>query len=626
MPSPSRLGLFGVIHFDRKGKVVDELDAFLGNDPDAIFIEYPRDEIDLAMLCRLSVRVPLYLLGGAFLQLLLYTPMMLAFARDLFPTEMAAARTLARDRDLPVHPVDEHPNVQMQSAGLRLVVPIWLVLVALVVWGEPISLGVTATLGLVAGLGPMFVRRAGHRYLAIAAALAGLAATAVAFALGFLSTWLVVAGLLSFFGVVITSVETRNEAMLDRVQDLAGAEGYEDAVLVTGKAHLAGFVRLAGKRDIFVRAVHVSSWLRAGRTHEDPTDAALPEVDVTSDGDGGPPALAPGSEPGAFGTRIVAAVGDVVFATLLALLALLGIVWLGQGRLPDTVTGALGLGATGLVWLGFFALQEATRGRTLGKARFGLVVANARGGPPTTGQAVARALVLPVDLFAFGVGLFVALGTARRQRLGDLLADTVVGRAAVGEAPDCEGTADETRDRAFPGVVALGELRTSARRAAAAIVDGVAVSLVSVVPMAFVVAVVDATDVAIGSVATVFGSWFLALVGYHVAFELTVATTPGKRLFGLVVATTDGDRPDAWRIVVRNLLRPIDGVVCYGFGALSMFVTRRSRRLGDLLAGTVVGRRSARDDEKARSTDGEDEGADEPDPDQRPTATVTASS
>ncbi|HRC85930.1 MAG TPA: RDD family protein [Thermoanaerobaculia bacterium] len=81
------------------------------------------------------------------------------------------------------------------------------------------------------------------------------------------------------------------------------------------------------------------------------------------------------------------------------------------------------------------------------------------------------------------------------------------------------------------------------------------------------------------------GEWF-----YPVFFEVLVkGATPGKRLMGIAVLSVDGT-PVSWTAsVMRNLLRFADFLpVGYGFGLITMFLTRDFRRLGDLVAGTVV--------------------------------------
>ena len=79
----------------------------------------------------------------------------------------------------------------------------------------------------------------------------------------------------------------------------------------------------------------------------------------------------------------------------------------------------------------------------------------------------------------------------------------------------------------------------------------------------------------------------LVSVGYFVVAEaLTAGRTPGKRIVGLRVIRADGGAPGLREALVRNIVRIID--LALGIGVVVMFFDRRSRRLGDLAAGTVV--------------------------------------
>lgn len=95
------------------------------------------------------------------------------------------------------------------------------------------------------------------------------------------------------------------------------------------------------------------------------------------------------------------------------------------------------------------------------------------------------------------------------------------------------------------------------------------------------------------------GSWvtaifsFLGFVffwGYYIFFEIVWnGQTPGKRWVKLRVIRLDGTPVSAAEVVIRNLVRLIDFLpFAYAFGVTTMFVTDKSRRLGDLAAGTVV--------------------------------------
>jgi hypothetical protein len=76
-------------------------------------------------------------------------------------------------------------------------------------------------------------------------------------------------------------------------------------------------------------------------------------------------------------------------------------------------------------------------------------------------------------------------------------------------------------------------------------------------------------------------------VGYFAISEaLTAGRTLGKRALGLRVIRLDGGAPGLREALVRNILRIVD--MSLGIGMVVMFFDRRSRRLGDLAAGTVV--------------------------------------
>ena len=78
--------------------------------------------------------------------------------------------------------------------------------------------------------------------------------------------------------------------------------------------------------------------------------------------------------------------------------------------------------------------------------------------------------------------------------------------------------------------------------------------------------------------------------GYFALFEIAwKGQTPGKRAAGIRVIKEDGRPIDATSAILRNLLRAIDFLpALYAAGILCMILNRHSRRLGDLVAGTVV--------------------------------------
>jgi uncharacterized RDD family membrane protein YckC len=77
---------------------------------------------------------------------------------------------------------------------------------------------------------------------------------------------------------------------------------------------------------------------------------------------------------------------------------------------------------------------------------------------------------------------------------------------------------------------------------------------------------------------------------YHTILEWAWnGYTPGKRILGLRVVRTNGVAVDLMRSAIRNLLRAADIFpFAYAAGVFVMFFTRTGRRLGDLVADTMV--------------------------------------
>jgi uncharacterized RDD family membrane protein YckC len=77
---------------------------------------------------------------------------------------------------------------------------------------------------------------------------------------------------------------------------------------------------------------------------------------------------------------------------------------------------------------------------------------------------------------------------------------------------------------------------------------------------------------------------------YHLGFELLWnGQTPGKRAMGLRVVSDSGLPAHASALVVRNLVRLFDFLpFFYGIGLIALFFSKRTQRLGDLAARTVV--------------------------------------
>ncbi len=136
-----------------------------------------------------------------------------------------------------------------------------------------------------------------------------------------------------------------------------------------------------------------------------------------------------------------------------------------------------------------------------------------------------------------------------------------------------------------------------ARRALGHVLDlllcyGAIALLAVVVLLAAMGGSIDAGEIGAAAKAGI-GLLLLALFAaqwiYFLAWEAWFGRSPGKMAVGLRVVTTSG-RPIGWRAAaLRNLLRAADLLpIAYLAGLVSMALTSRFQRLGDLVAGTMV--------------------------------------
>ncbi len=124
--------------------------------------------------------------------------------------------------------------------------------------------------------------------------------------------------------------------------------------------------------------------------------------------------------------------GDVVgrrVAAIIVDLILLGVVTsaIGGALGPGGAAGAIGL----VITFGYYIYLEGTYGQTIGKMALGLVVVTEGGDDVDYGSATIRTLLRVIDVLPvfYLVGFVLLLVTDRKQRLGDIAADTVVVRA-----------------------------------------------------------------------------------------------------------------------------------------------------------------------------------------------------
>ena len=118
-------------------------------------------------------------------------------------------------------------------------------------------------------------------------------------------------------------------------------------------------------------------------------------------------------------------------------------------------------------------------------------------------------------------------------------------------------------------------------------------SLKVVVAIALTIAIGLFGDTGLALLAIVY---FLLYFGYDVAFEvLAGGRTPGKRWTGLRVLRDDGRPVDLVSSAIRNVVRLVDGLpLSYLPAMVSIVLTRRNQRIGDLVASTIVVREARR--------------------------------
>lgn len=144
-------------------------------------------------------------------------------------------------------------------------------------------------------------------------------------------------------------------------------------------------------------------------------------------------------EPAGIASRALGRAIDAAAQALLIVVVVLVAGVAAAGGVPDWMAVVVAIVGTALAIFGYPALFEGLwRGRTPGKAAMGLRVYTEDGAPIGWLQAFIRSVLQLVDFFLPPGGLLAvlsALFTARTQRLGDLVAGTIVLRERSAVAP-----------------------------------------------------------------------------------------------------------------------------------------------------------------------------------------------
>lgn len=142
--------------------------------------------------------------------------------------------------------------------------------------------------------------------------------------------------------------------------------------------------------------------------------------------------------------RVVGALIDwgIFYGVILLYLFLFGT---PDGSGTYRITGPPAFGAfivIAILWFVYFPVAETFARQTVGKAIVGLQVTGASQVTPGIVEMTKRRLADVVDFTLWGiVGLIAINKTEKRQRIGDLWAETMVVRTEVATCPHCEETA-----------------------------------------------------------------------------------------------------------------------------------------------------------------------------------------
>ena len=136
-----------------------------------------------------------------------------------------------------------------------------------------------------------------------------------------------------------------------------------------------------------------------------------------------------------------------------------------------------------------------------------------------------------------------------------------------------------------------------ARRAMAHLIDlvlcygavfvvGIAIYIAAIGAVSVGAAIDDAIKAGVGVILLVL---FVAQWVWFVAWESLRGDTPGKRALGLRVVTINGRPIGFAQAALRNVLRAADLLpTAYLVGVVTMAISPRFQRIGDLVAGTIV--------------------------------------
>ena len=145
---------------------------------------------------------------------------------------------------------------------------------------------------------------------------------------------------------------------------------------------------------------------------------------------------------------------------------------------------------------------------------------------------------------------------------------------------------------ATPAVMAM-DVHVTGRRVLATIVDAMVLGvLFAVMTILFGESSTGGTSVSfsMGTFPTL--GFFILAMAYYILMEGYLGQTLGKMLLGIKVIREDtGEVPGIKAAAIRSVLRVVDGLFSYLVAFVTVQISRKNQRLGDMAAHTLVVRK-----------------------------------
>ncbi len=137
------------------------------------------------------------------------------------------------------------------------------------------------------------------------------------------------------------------------------------------------------------------------------------------------------------------------------------------------------------------------------------------------------------------------------------------------------------------------EIHVTGRRVLATIVDGVLLTIVFIVLAMLFGQTSTSGASASASIGTLPTLLLTALsFAYYILMEGYMGQTVGKMIVGIkVVREGSGEAPGLGKAAIRTVLRIVDGFFAYLVAFITVLVSGKNQRLGDMAAGTLVVRK-----------------------------------